>query len=549
MNRDGVATIVDDRAGFYMVPSASIAKARARLSGAHLAEALAGLACLARESFAQYGASRDEAQVCEATLEVLAGRVFGVSRARALRIVDNLADAGALIKEANRLDGVRRLPTKITFVDLAVSFAYVSGPAFRALVAAAGDGRPPLGPLALYVTLVALGGEQRDQFPDANRRIASASQPELAKLSGLSVTSLKRALAVLKAAGLVVEQPQPERALKTKAVYRLVDPDGQVGTGVASGEGEEHLGVASAAEAGVSASAGHRVAADAREYGQATVELMPASTDRPQPNRGPSTREPWPVHSETNGEAAAKPPTGQGETQAGPQENLWTGQRRTNGQANGPSHAPVNQRQKTADQQTSQTHSTAMANDGENEGGEVEVDQLVDAFRRVIIETLGERRASALYDAGSWRTSACRLLEAYDLERVLSGIERVARDSLLADKATTLPAFEQLADRAIARAAADRRLAEHRDAGALPQNSSGRPSWAAAHELLRQAISAFGSGGEQRALDFLEREQPIVAAFARDIGWRTLARSDAQMTDVKFAYLQFRPTDDREAAA
>jgi hypothetical protein len=550
MRRDDVVTIVDDRAGFYMVPSTAIAKARARLSGAHLAEALAGLACLARESFAQHGASREEAQVCEATLEVLAGRVFGVSRARALRIVENLADAGAVIKEAHRVDGVRRLPTKVTFVDLAVSFAYVSGPAFRALVAAAGDGRPPLGPLALYVTLVALGGEQREQFPDGNRRIASASQPELAKLSGLSVTSLKRALAVLKAAGLVVEQPQPERALKTKAVYRLVEPDGRAGADVACGEEQRRPDAAIGAGIDVAATA-HSVAADAHETGQATAEPAPDS-DRPQPNRGRATREPRSVQDETDGRAAAELPTGQRATEDGPQANSSTGQRRTDGQANGPARAPVKEHQRTTDQQTSQSRVAAAASSaGQEGGGEVEVDRLVDAFRRMIVETLGERRASALYDAAEWCNAARRLLQAYDLERVLAGVDRVARDSLLADKATTLPAFEQIAERAIARAAADRRLAAHRGAGAAAAtvHSSSRPSWAAAHELLRQAVSAFGSAGEQRALAFLEGEQPIVAAFARDVGWRTLARSDAQMTDVKFAYLQFRPADEREAAA
>ena len=192
-----------------MVPTAAIAKARAHLSGAHLAEALAGLACLARESFLQHGASREEHQTCEANLEDLAGRILGVSRARALRIVDNLVDAGALTKDAHRFDGIRRLPTRITFVDLAYSFAYVSGPAFRALRADSDAGGAPFGALALYLTLVGLGGEQRDQFPDGNRRIARASQPELAKLSGLSVSSVKRAAAALVAAGLVAELAQP----------------------------------------------------------------------------------------------------------------------------------------------------------------------------------------------------------------------------------------------------------------------------------------------------------------------------------------------------
>ena len=74
------ALVIDDRAGFYMVPSTSIARARARLSGGPLTEALAGLVCLARESYAQHGASREDQQGCEANLDALATRILGVSR-------------------------------------------------------------------------------------------------------------------------------------------------------------------------------------------------------------------------------------------------------------------------------------------------------------------------------------------------------------------------------------------------------------------------------------------------------------------------------------
>jgi len=223
MSADEAIVVIDDRAGFYMVPTTAITKARSRLSGAHLTEALAGLACLARAAFAQHGASRDEPQTLEANLDELATRILGVSRARALRIVDNLAEADAITKEAHRFDGTRRLPTRIAFTDLAYSFAYVSGPAFRALRTHSNDA-VPLGPLALYVTLVALAGEQRTEFPDGNRRVARASQPDLAKLSGLSVSSVKRAIATLTAASLLAERAQPAHTLKTTTVYHLIDP-------------------------------------------------------------------------------------------------------------------------------------------------------------------------------------------------------------------------------------------------------------------------------------------------------------------------------------
>jgi len=495
-------TIVDDRAGFYMVPSAAIAKARTRLSGAQLAEALAGLACLARESFLQNGASRDEQQTCEANLDELAGRILGVSRARALRILDNLVDAGALTKEAHRFDGTRRLPTKITFVDLAYSFTYVSGPAFRALRGHSDHGGAPFGALSLYLTLVALGGEQRDQFPDGNRRIARASQPQLAKLSGLSVSSVKRAVGALGAAGLVSEREQPQRALKTKTIYRLTDPDDD------------------------SAPAKNRTSTDRSQRDRRTAH---SKTDvRSPPN-------PWTAHSPTDDSS---------------QRNRSPGRRTTDEQLTDPAPAHVKAGQRTAKPQNHSIPSTSASSATAGGGGEVRVterEKLVDAFCGWTRDALGKRRADVVYDADGWRHAADQLLERYDLPRLLAGIDRLRRDALLADKATTLPAFAKIADRAIARAAADQALAEHRS---TPAGDPGRggPSWATAHALIGQAVSAFGPRGEERALQFLSERDTRIAAFVRDVGWRTLARSDEQMTDVKFAYLTYCKNDTSEAA-
>jgi hypothetical protein len=66
-----------------------------------------------------------------------------------------------------------------------------------------------------------------------------------------------------------------------------------------------------------------------------------------------------------------------------------------------------------------------------------------------------------------------------------------------------------------------------------------------AHQPGRPCL---GPKGEQRALQFFtERDAPI-ATFVREIGWRTVARSDEQMTDVKFAYLTYCKSDRPEAA-
>ena len=528
---DALVAVLDDRAGFYMVPSASIAKSRARLSGAHLSEALAGLVCLARAAYVQHGASRDEQQTCEATLDEFAGGILGVGRARALRILDNLARTDVVCKEAHRFDGMRRLPMKITFSDLPLSFAYVSGPAFRRLLALSERGGPPVGTLALYVSLVARAGEQRSDFPDGGRRIARVSQADLARLSGLSVSSVKRALRILKDAGLLIEDARQPNALKTMSVYRLVD----------------------AAEA----SAEPPSADGAADRPQPESQMAHSGTDdRSQPNSPMG-------HSRTDDGSQSNPRMVHSRTDDGSQPNSRIARSRTDdssvgdsspvhsatdGWSSEPSHAGA------CDVQISEDYREASPSGlPQGTGGdvlEVEVARLVAVFLAWTRHALGDRQARTLYDDAAWRAAALQLLERYDLDRVLAGVERLSRDPLLADRGTSLPAFAKIADRAIARAVADRGYERHRASQppAAARAVGAGTSWAAAHELLAQAVSAFGRGGEEPALAFLQERDPGVARFARDVGWRTLARSDREMIDVKFAYIEFCRSDQTEAA-
>jgi hypothetical protein len=505
------ALVVDDRAGFYMVPSTSIARARTRLSGGHLTEALAGLVCLARESYAQHGASREDQQGCETNLDALATRILGVSRTRALRIVDNLVDAGALVKQAHRFDSTRgRLPTEITFVDRAVSFAYVSGAAFRALARAEDSGRPAFGPLALYLALVGLGGEQRNDFPTANRRMARASHPELARLSGLSVSSVKRALDTLKGCGLLVARPQPTDALKTKAIYRLIDP----------------------------------------------VEHAEAATPNGAPDMGAAAAAAT-AHSPIDRQATARPTTAHSDTDDSPQPDRWTARSRTDDsseddrstahsetdrQATEPIRAHVERQQMTEPQiKISSLAAQPTATGGEGQ----EIDQLLEAFCAWTRQALGERRFTALYDPSQWRHSAQQLLAQYDLERVLAGIDRLSRDALLADKATTLPTFALIADRAITRAAADRAYRAYR------QPAADGPSWSDAFSAIRAAIRQHGEANKRNAREQLVAVHAAYGSFIDSVGWTALCRDapERHEYDWKRAWEQACAAITQEAAA
>jgi hypothetical protein len=504
--------ILDARAGFYMVPCASIAKARARLTGAHLTEALAALICLARESYHQHGASREEQQGCEVNLQTLASDVLGVGRARALRIVEHLADAGALTKEAHRFDPARgRLPTQITFVDCAVPFAYVSGQAFGALAAVQASDTPSFGPLALYLALVALGGEQRQEFPDGNRRIARASHPELARLSGLSVSSIKRALEILKRAELLIVRPQPSAALKTAAVYRLTDP---------TTSNTDHL----------------LTSPRGCQPRSAAGPDHPATT-------GQLTTTPTTDHTDTDDSPPQHRPTGHPGTDDSSPGNRSTVHSAPDRQSNEPTRAYVRPSQITDAQNN---HLPLPSAPAPATGGEQDdIDRIISTFSAWIRQALGEHQLQRRYDAASWQKAAQQLLEHYDLDRILAGIERLSRDALLADRATTLPAFTAIAERAITRAAADRGYIKHR------QSTSTGPSWSDAFAAITRAIRHHGEAGKSTAREQLVARHPAYGPFIDTVGWTTLCREKPERHDYdwKRAWEQACNSTSQEAAA
>jgi len=451
------------------------------------------------------------------------------------------------------------------------------------------------GAFATYVTIADLINERRGESVVASRQ-------ELARRVGVSSPrSLDEYVSALESAALLRKHAVCDHRGQRPVTWELVEP-GAAPLGEQSAPGE----VIAAAQSANGATANDAPA-------QCTLPPDPVqSVHTPTASSEPTLRNPklGPNAKRTgSGDPAASPITGASENSQDVEHQ--------------DSLVPPNELPDVA------------RGGGESCPGAIEIhvenaDRLIDVFAAWTREALGDRRAAAVYDAATWRRAATTLLEQYDLERILGGIERLTRDPLLADKATTLPAFAQIADRAIARAAADRGLATHRDtttataagtgrqpvsapswasaqtllrqaisafggggeeralafledkdalladkATTLPAfaqiadraiaraaadralaehraastSATGAPAWASAHALLRQAVSAFGRGGENRALAFLEEQEPFVAAFARDVGWRTLARSDDSMNDIKFAYLTFRHSSATPEAA
>jgi hypothetical protein len=486
---DATVAIEDARTGFYMVRTAALCGARASLSGAHLADALGATVALARICHRQ-GYDADE-QLAEVTLDQLVAEHLHVSRERVVRILDQLQRAGVIERHSARFDGARRRPTEIRFTGAAVPFARVDAAAYDAIASAAGRGL--LRHLALYVTLVDLAGDQRDEH-GGKRRVAVTSYSGLELRSGASLRSVKDIIAALVAWGVLERHARHDANGMTEANrYRLIDLQ------------------------------------PASDRGDATAELW--SGDRrtvgvPQADDGGATAEQW--DGETRTMAVRHPDGG--------------GVRR-------PAHARATDIQNEQKEQNQTPSGVVEVGEGEGFPGSSDIDALCQRFLSSLDATLGPRRSARLV-AGQhdkWRAAASRLLEGFELSRLLAAIDYLRTDTILSGRARTLPEFATCADEAVLRSQA----AGQRERPPASSDGADRLSWAAAWAHVRRAVSAFGRDGEGRARQSLAAKDPQLAHFVDNVGWRAICQADPDNpTDLKFAWLAFRrPHGDEEEAA
>jgi hypothetical protein len=274
------------------------------------------------------------------------------------------------------------------------------------------------------------------------------------------------------------------------------------------------------------------------------IDLQPAS------DRGEATAEPWQddnptmgVHQPEHGGAIAERWDGELQT--------MTVRQPDRGGARRPAHARASDIQ-TKQNQENQTPSALdrQPEVGEGEGfpDSSDIEALCRRFLSSLQDILGPRRAARVV-AGQhqqWRAAAGRLLEDFELTRLLAAIDYLRTDTILSGRARTLPEFAACIDEAVLRSqAAARRERPERTAG-----ESEHMSWAEAWGHLRRAVSAYGRGGEDRAHESLARTDPLLSQFVKSVGWRAICQGDGENpTDLKFAWLAFERRSDHQEAA
>ena len=126
-------------------------------------------------------------------------------------------------------------------------------------------------------------------------------------------------------------------------------------------------------------------------------------------------------------------------------------------------------------------------------------------------------------------------------------VAQILEDSLFARGRGAGPYLAVFAAVALLRAAAHTRRST-RPAADTESGGEATPSWPEVWGLLRKLIGAHGRSGEDRALAALDERTPIVAAFARSVGWKTITTADSDY-DLKFAWRDFAREQSRSTAA
>ena len=496
---DRAFAVLDAREGFYMVRIAAIEALRTKLAGAPLASALGAAVMLARQCRRGGGSPESGEQCCELRIEELQG-LLRLSRNPTRRVCENLSGAGAVRWESARYEGSLRKPGRFTFLGPEHPFAWVEAAACAAIMAHCES--MPLRTLAIYLTFVEQAGRQRDQFPDAPRRMARMTFADLERLSGVSERSARDHIARLEAIELLAREAQPEHELKTATVWRLLDcvatTDGQVAEGEAKRD--------------------------------------PRTGDKRE--RAPASADSRTGENEVLGQAIGDPRT----SGAGSKDPRELGQ----GSANRDSRVRAIETLRETEDQTpsSVVASTNVAGVGD---GRMDAERLCQLFLEEFLH-LGSRPARHFErDRAAWLTAAGEVLDDFGWAACAAAIAYVPGDWVLVSSATTMPAFAKVAEKVVARA--------HAVARSGIQAASGTPeelSWAAAWSRLRRAASVHGTAAKNPAVSELAAEEPRFGAFIEQVRWRTICEAgptgQAGWKQLWESLASKNPTDTEEAA-
>ena len=154
------------------------------------------------------------------------------------------------------------------------------------------------------------------------------------------------------------------------------------------------------------------------------------------------------------------------------------------------------------------------------------------------------------HDRTQWLEAAGRLLGRHTSDRLARAFDAMLEDEILAGRALTLPAFEQVCDQLIARQFA--RSSGRRSRRTAPGGGT-RVSWSEARASLERAVQRHGRDGRDAALGELGEVDGLLVTFVDRVRWSVLCEQPMQFAERRYrdvwAELSAAAEEDREESA
>jgi hypothetical protein len=157
-----------------------------------------------------------------------------------------------------------------------------------------------------------------------------------------------------------------------------------------------------------------------------------------------------------------------------------------------------------------------------------DAEQVCQEFLEAWAPVLGVELAD-LYrgDRDRWTKAARRLCVRHSPERLRTAFAQMLEDEIIGSQATTLPKFERVVDRLLAR----RNALQNRRSASAPRGDAG---WAQARTRIEQAIKSHGRDHRKLALADLAALDPQLVTFVERVGWPALCEQEMRFAEPRY---------------
>jgi hypothetical protein len=130
-------------------------------------------------------------------------------------------------------------------------------------------------------------------------------------------------------------------------------------------------------------------------------------------------------------------------------------------------------------------------------------------------------------DQARWTSAACRLRRRHSPERLRAAFAQMLEDEIIGSQATTLPNFEGVVDRLLAR----RNALQKRRPVSSPRGDAG---WSGARARIEQAIRRHGRDRRKLAIEHLAGVDPRLVTFVERVGWPVLCEQEMRFAEPRY---------------